>query len=79
METIETDDSLPDGWELAEVLVIAAVTWPTPERPDGAGNSTYYRCTSPFPWVQKGLLGETGRAIDRSSMPYDEDEDDDGG
>lgn len=68
MEKIEGDE-LPDGAAVAEVMVIAAVKWPI--EGEGAGNCTYYRCSSAFPWVQKGLLDLAAEAVDSARRPWE--------
>ena len=73
MDTLEAQEGLPDEVRLEEVMIIAAVSWPVNE--EGVGNSVFYRCSSSYPWVQKGLLEQAHHAVDRSSKPYEEDED----
>lgn len=72
MDTLEEAD-LPKESRVEELLVIAAVTWPCDE--DGTtGNAVYYRCSSPLPWIQRGLLKQADRAIEASSVPYEDEE-----
>jgi hypothetical protein len=61
---------LPEGAYIDEVLVIAAVVFPTND-PDVSGSNTFYRCTSALPWIQKGLLVHAMRMIEMSGRPFE--------
>ena len=64
METLEHTE-IPDEAEIAEVMIIVAVTWPV-DNPEAIGHSLFYRCTSNRPWIQHGLLDLTSNAVDGS-------------
>jgi hypothetical protein len=60
---------LPEGARIEEVMVIAAITFPTGNTEE-AGSDLYYRCTSAFPWVQKGIAAHLFDAIRHNSQPW---------
>lgn len=75
MDTLDASD-LPAEARVEEIMVIAAVAWPAGDEGE-TGQSTYYRCSSPYSWVQHGLLHQAAKAVDTSSRPYDQEEDED--
>lgn len=75
MDTLDAGD-LPEEARVEEIMVIAAVAWPAGDEGE-TGQSTYFRCSSPYSWVQHGLLHKATEAVERSSRPYDQEEDED--
>jgi hypothetical protein len=71
MDTLAEVDNLPEEVRLEEVMLIAAVSWPAE---NGVGQSVYWRCSSSYPWVQRGLLEIAHKSVDRSGVPYEPEE-----
>jgi hypothetical protein len=70
MEQMESGDA-PEGAQISEVFVIAAVTWPIDENEEG--QSVFYRCSSARSWVQRGLLLDAARGIEQNIHPWEDD------
>jgi hypothetical protein len=56
-------NELPEGAFIDEVVVIAAVVFPT-GNPEEIGTNTFWRSTTARPWTVKGLLRHVEKRID---------------
>jgi hypothetical protein len=57
---LDEDDELV---EVAEVIVIAAIQYGATDDGEAERGSLFYRCSSPRPYVQFGLLADAHRAM----------------